>query len=96
MRVEGNLESVPVVPTEAASSGAEHPILVISGMGAYLREAPSFDAKFISISNVSLPIVGRTEDGTWYQVDYQGRPGWIRQSAFVRVEGDVEGVPVVR
>ncbi len=95
-RVEGDLESVPVVPTEAGPSAAEHPLLMISGMGAYLREAPSFDAKFISISNVRLPIIGRTEDGTWYQVDYQGRPGWIRQSAFVRVEGDVEGVPVVR
>jgi serine/threonine protein kinase len=95
VRVEGDLDRVPVVSTEAAAPAAEQPTLVIGGMGAYLRDAPSPEAKFTSISNMSLPIIGRSEDGAWYQVEYEGRPGWIRQSAFVRVEGDLDRVPVV-
>jgi SH3-like domain-containing protein len=95
VRVEGDLDRVPVVSTEAAAPAAEQPTLVITGMGAYLRDAPSPDAKFTSISNMSLPIIGRSEDGAWYQVEYEGRPGWIRQSAFVRVEGDPDSVPIV-
>jgi serine/threonine protein kinase len=95
VRVEGNLDRVPVVGAEAAAPAAGQPVLVISGMGAYLRDAPTFDAPFTSISSMALPIIGRSEDGAWYQVEYQGRPGWIRQSAFVRIDGDLDRVPVI-
>jgi serine/threonine protein kinase/uncharacterized protein YgiM (DUF1202 family) len=93
VQVEGDLSGVPVIGAEAPASVVH---LVISSMGAYFRTAPSFDAEYEVITNVSVPITGKSQDGAWYQVEYQGRTGWVRQSGFVTVEGDLSGVPVIR
>lgn len=45
--------------------------------------------------NVKVVIVGRSEDGKWYQVPYAtGKTGWVAVD-FVDVSGAVEKVPVV-
>jgi hypothetical protein len=44
---------------------------------------------------VRLPIIGVSEDRRWYQVEHEGRPGWVRESAFIQIEGELDAVPVV-
>jgi uncharacterized protein YraI len=94
VELQGDVSGVPVIPTEAPPEVAA-PVLIVSGMGGYLRDAPSVEAAFDPIANVTLPIIGVSEDGAWYQVEYEGRLGWVRRSSFVRVEGDLSSVPVI-
>lgn len=61
-----------------------------------LRGAPTVMSE--QIGRVSwgafVPIVGRTADGTWYQIVWRGTVGWVF-SEFVRVlEGDIANVPI--
>ncbi len=96
VEVEGDLSSVPVVGGDWRRGRRRNgPLLVIGGMGAYVRVRPSFDADFRAVSNVRLVITGISADGLWYRVDANGRTGWVRQSGFVAVEGDLGSVPVV-
>lgn len=45
-------------------------------------------------SGESYPVVGRTEDATWLQIDRDGDLGWV-SAEFLVVEGDVSTLPVV-
>ena len=40
-----------------------------------------------------VPVVGRTTDSAWLQVNYQGASGWI-WAAYTSVNGDLNSVPV--
>lgn len=43
-----------------------------------------------------VPVIGKTADGTWYQVVWRGTIGWL-WSGYLRVtQGDMANVPVVR
>jgi serine/threonine protein kinase len=94
--VEGNLDAVPVVEPEAMQPGAPgEAVLVIGGLGAYLRTEPAFGAPQTAIANVTLPILGMSPDGNWFMVEFEGQPGWVRNSALVRVDGNLDAVPVL-
>jgi uncharacterized protein YraI len=41
----------------------------------------------------SLPIVGRSADGVWWQVQLDGRLGWVARQV-VLATGDAEAAPV--
>jgi Bacterial SH3 domain/WD40-like Beta Propeller Repeat len=43
---------------------------------------------------VSRPILGKSEDSKWWQIDFEGKPGWIAAD-FTDVRGGTSGVPVV-
>ncbi len=96
VRIEGDLDSVPVVGEEAVAAPADVVAVVGVNGGAILRRAPRFDAEAgPTVSDARLTITGRTADGTWLHVEYLGQPWWMRRSAFVRIEGDLDRVPVV-
>jgi uncharacterized protein YgiM (DUF1202 family) len=89
VRVEGDLDAVQVIEPGPSV------FLIVGVTGARLREDPTDDAQVLgTIANERLPIIGRTEDNRWYLVFYSEREYWIRQSAGVRVEGDLDTVPV--
>jgi uncharacterized protein YraI len=61
-----------------------------------IRAGPGID--FLPISQLAMgeaaPIVGKTPDGDWWQVEVRGKLGWILTS-LVEVMGPVSSVPIV-
>lgn len=46
-------------------------------------------------AGTALPVTGKNEDGSWWQVLYNGGPGWVSaQVAATSTQGDCSGVPV--
>jgi hypothetical protein len=61
-----------------------------------MRSGLSFSSIALdSVKNVQLPVTGKSADGEWYQVEWEGQTGWVWSRAGVRVEGDLDSVPVV-
>ena len=91
--------STPVEPPEpftnvlpAGVPGA----IVFSAAGVNARDLPAADATVVTIlpENAALPVVGRTADGEWLQVELpQGSTAWIFRATIIP-RGDVNGVPV--
>jgi uncharacterized protein YraI len=60
-----------------------------------LRSGPgtSFESFGTVPFNTTLPALGRNEDGSWIQVDYNGTIGWI-VAYMLNLQGDVNALPV--
>jgi hypothetical protein len=65
--------------------------------GTNLRAQPVEDAEIIAplVAGQIIPATGRLEDGSWFQLYLDSeRSGWARADV-IRVEGDLEWIPVV-
>jgi SH3-like domain-containing protein len=101
--VEGSLEHVPVLdglsgeivaarPTPAASEVTYR----VGGLGTTLRAGPSANAAVVvSVRGATLPVLGKSADGNYLLVEYEGQEGWLRVSISGSVQGDLDDVPVV-
>lgn len=60
-----------------------------------MRQGPSTSYAIITKLpwGTVVPVVGRTADGSWLQVNYQGVTGWI-WAAYTAVSGNIASVPV--
>lgn len=95
-----------VLATPATSEPTEIPLPVLPTTGACVlatlrpiyvnvRTGPSTD--FDRVANLdpqqTYPVIGRSADGSWYQVDFGGGNGWV--ALFVaRTGGDCSNLPV--
>jgi uncharacterized protein YraI len=61
------------------------------------RAAPSITAARLGTIpfDTMLDVVGKSRDGTWWNVSYEGRRGWV-SAEFVQADGDCEDAPVVQ
>ena len=72
-----------------------HLTQLIPWIDANLRTAPDAAASQVAtVENVDLPIVGRTADNIWLQVEWQGNTVWVSRAYVSRIEGDLTSVPV--
>lgn len=65
--------------------------------GTNLRAQPAEDAPIVAplVAGQIIPATGRLEDGSWFQLVLDSeRSGWARADV-IRVEGDLEWIPVV-
>ncbi|MCZ7540530.1 MAG: formylglycine-generating enzyme family protein, partial [Anaerolineae bacterium] len=91
VEIEGDLDSVPVIEAEA-----EGVLVLVGSRAVIIYAAPGLYADRIeTVENVELPVTGRTADGGWYRVEWQGREAWIVNSYYLRIEGDKNALPVV-
>jgi uncharacterized protein YgiM (DUF1202 family) len=63
-----------------------------------LRAAPSTDAEVVGKleKDAQITLIGRSEDGKWYQADIEGRlEGWVFGQTLEITSGDSEILPVV-
>jgi serine/threonine-protein kinase len=82
-----------LVPAVGESGGV---VLVVASFPVTMRSGLSFSSIALdSVKNVQLPVTGKSADGEWYQVEWEGQTGWVWSRAGVRVEGDLDSVPVV-
>jgi uncharacterized protein YraI len=81
-------------PAEAAAAGQP---VVTSGQTVNLRGGPS--TAFNRVGSLSagqqLPIVGKNQDGSWWQVETPGGKAWVAASV-TRTAGAVDGVAVAQ
>lgn len=60
-----------------------------------LRSGPgtAYGILYVVAPGTSLPVVGRTDDGRWVEVQYRGVTGWMG-AGYLKVVGDMNTVPV--
>ncbi|MDM8521287.1 SH3 domain-containing protein [Anaerolineales bacterium HSG6] len=90
--IQGTAESVsPDTPTPQSANGAEATTL----NGVNLRAGPGVDYQVVGQleANVTMPIVGRNSDSSWWQIELDdGRVVWL--SGQVVETSQTENVPV--
>jgi len=91
--------STPVQPPEPYTSELPAGVpgaIVFSAAGVNAREVPRADAGVVTIlpENAALPVVARTSDGQWLQVELpDGSTAWIFRATIIP-RGDVNSVAV--
>lgn len=91
VEIEGDLGSVPVI--EAETEGV---LALVGPRAVIIYVAPDlYAARIETVENVELLITGRTANGQWYRVEWQGREAWIVNSYYLRTQGDKSTIPVV-
>jgi uncharacterized protein YraI len=81
---------IPAVPTNLASISVPTGDIVNVRVGPSTRNRVSFKMR----GGQSATVLGHNADGSWWQIRYNGRTGWVNASVVV-AEGDVSVVPVV-
>jgi uncharacterized protein YraI len=93
----GSISNVPVISSSAAVSVAvtNVPVAIFSS-ALTLYAAPGVNFGSIGVVNgpSELPIVARTADGTWVQLNTTAGFGWVLSSQVV-LRGDLSLIPVV-
>lgn len=94
----GDFNTVPVVGAPAPSAPAAPPPSNAQGLSqANLRihTLPSAFSPTVGVLpfGTKLPILGKDEGRSWYQINFSGTVGWV-YSPFVKlIQGDYEGIP---
>jgi hypothetical protein len=76
-------------------SPTPEPAVQAAGQGINLRAGPGtvYDIVGGLPSGASLSLLARTIDGSWYQVDYRGRPAWLF-AGLVTANRELDEIPV--
>ena len=70
-----------------------HRAFAVAGLVVYSRPAAS-STVLGRYHEETFVITGRTEDNRFYQMEFEGETGWVRND-YTTVEGDIEAAPVV-
>ncbi len=72
-------------------------IVIPAGNVVNVRSGPdlTFDILGRMFARQSAPIIGRSADGLWWQIEFGGQPAWI-SARYVRATGNAGGVPTTR
>ncbi len=99
------VESTPVPPAQPPASGSSGAPPVASGTcvvafagNVNVRYGPGLAYQppiGVAQAGTTLPVTGKNQDGSWWQVLYNGGPGWVSsQVAATSTQGDCSGVTV--
>ncbi len=71
--------ATPVPPTPEPSPTPEAAAFTVNGASINVRSGPgtTFPTLGRLTQGQSFPITGKSEDGTWWQFDYNGKTGWV-------------------
>lgn len=85
--------SLPPTPTEAVEAPR---IIIPSGSVVNVRAGPGvgFDILGQMRARQSAPIIGKSEDGAWWQIQFGNGAGWIA-SRYVQTTGNAGAVPTM-
>ena len=84
----------PATGTETAAPEAEGPVVTING-DINIRQGPGTDFARIggAIEGEEYDITGKSADGEWWQIDFDGEAGWVFASLVTAT--NAENVPTV-
>lgn len=88
----------PIPATDTPAPTVEptvQPAAVFSGQVVNVRSGPGTNYGLIGRMNAGqrYPVTGKNADGSWWQIDYGGQPGWVTGS-LVQTEGAIDAVQV--
>ncbi|MDX2075312.1 MAG: protein kinase [bacterium] len=87
----GDVSLVPVVVAESQSM-----TVTIDRLGAWVREAPDAESTRLgAIINETIPVIGISADGDWYQIEFEGNLAWIVKNSSIQLNGNESLLPVV-
>ncbi|MBI5670118.1 MAG: SH3 domain-containing protein [Chloroflexi bacterium] len=88
-------ESAPAPNAGGNPPGAPTGITLTITNNVRFRGGPSTSAAILGTLtfDTTVDVVGRTTDGAWIQVNYQGQSGWV-SSRYGNLSGDLNAVPV--
>lgn len=108
--VTGDLESLPIIevappspvtviemhPIVATAQDASEGAFVTSFRRVNVRSGPGTEYERLDTlgPGETAPIIGRTEDNEWLQIDFEGQNGWVAYFV-VSVTGSLEEIPTV-
>lgn len=87
--------SAQVPPTAPPVDG--QPVATATPYAVNLRSGPGTDFSKLATMPIgaTVPIIGRTADNTWWQVNYNGIVGWASaQYAVIQQNANINGIPV--
>ena len=87
----------PIQPEVSIPVAAESPVVSTQGDGPIkVRLGPGQGYSVFATlpDGEDAAVIGRSVDGFWWKIDFQGQMGWI-STAFVKVTGDVNTLPVI-
>jgi len=72
-------------------------VLAVTRSGLRLRAAPTVSSAQIGrvTWGAFVPLVGRSQDGGWYQIVWKGTVGWVASGYLEIRQGDLNNVPVL-
>ncbi len=90
-----SLTFAPLVPT--ANAAPSSPQATITGDTLNVRAGPgtAYAIAGRAKAGQTFPIVGKSEDGKWWQIDMSGKTGWVL-GQYVTAAGPLGGIPVVK
>ncbi|MDW8351909.1 MAG: LCP family protein [Anaerolineae bacterium] len=95
VHIEGYFQEVAVKDESQLPPDPDVPRIVVpAGSVVNVRGGPGLSFKVIGRMRArqSAPIIGRSNDGAWWQIEFAGQPAWIA-ARYVRVTGNVGTVP---
>lgn len=101
VQVKGYFEEPPATaasteasPIQAAPVADPPRIIVPSGNVVNVRNGPGteFDLLGRLRARQSAAVIGRSDDGQWWQIQFRNQSGWI-SAQYVRITGNAGGVP---
>lgn len=90
-----SLSAVPFVQAGGLRQGGG-PVVIVNTPNLNQRTGPGpqYAIQGVHPGGAVLPVVGRTQDRSWWEVDTQYGVGWV-SNEFVLTQGDFRNVPVV-
>jgi len=101
--LNGNVDRLPVTVNEVGGWGTAGAFTGVRGRAEdVLRIRGGPGVNYMQLNNPDtirdgtiMDIVGRSADGNWYQINVNGRSGWINANYTTITQGNVNSVPVV-
>ncbi len=98
VQVKGYFQAMAAEGDEAQAQALPNPdpprIVIPTGNVVNVRSGPglTFDILGRMLARQSAPIIGRSADGVWWQIEFGGQPAWI-SARYVRATGNASSVP---
>lgn len=98
VQVKGYFQEMAAAGDEAQAQSPLNPdlprIVIPAGSVVNVRSGPgvNFDILGRMRARQSAPIIGRSANGAWWQIEFDGQPAWI-SARYVRTTGNAGSVP---
>lgn len=98
VQVKGYFQEMATAGDEAQAQSSPNPdpprIVIPAGNVVNVRSGPgvTFDILGRMRARRSAPIIGRSANGAWWQIEFDGQPAWI-SARYVRTTGNAGSVP---
>lgn len=86
-------DETPTVISQNFTPTSSAPMLVVGATSVEVRNGPGNEYSEIGTArNENLPVTGKSENGDYLRVTFEGQDGWIQYTTNVTLQGDLSNV----